>query len=302
MVDVSDKSLKRVLLAELRCIPCLFTQALNTVKLVTSDTEVQLKVMKRVAEILMKMDLNRTPANLSNIAYRAVTEVTGVKDPYKAEKKRLNELALEYHDSIKMQVDRSENRLLTAARAAIAGNVIDLGIGAGHNMDLGKEFENVLDTPLAINHFDEFAADLDSAKKICYIVDNCGEIVFDKIFIEELLEYNKDLDITVVVKGGPIINDATMEDAAQVGLTDIVRVIDTGHGLIGWGPDKLSKDTYAVFREADVIISKGQGNFESLTMFDENIYFLLKAKCEIVADFLGVKLGDWVMLANKKRQ
>jgi len=292
---------KKILYSRLGCVPCLFKQALNTVKIVTGDEETRLTVLKRLAQLLQEIDLERTPAALSNLAYQAVREVTGVEDPYKEEKVRLNNFALKFHDFIKQKIEASDKPLFTAAVAAIAGNVIDLGIGAGHKMNFEGELETIFNTELAVDHFDEFIKDLESAETICYFLDNCGEIVFDRIFVEELLNF-KTLDITAVVKSGPIINDATMDDAGQVGLTDIAKVIGTGSNLIGCDPEYLSEETQEAFKNADIVISKGQGNLESLTAYDQNIYFLLKAKCEIVAEFLGVKLGDWVFLANKKRK
>ena len=292
---------KGILYSQLGCVPCLFKQALNTVRIVTHDKETQLDVLKRLAKLLQEIDLERTPAALSNLAYQAVREITGVEDPYKEEKVRLNNFALNFYDLIKQKIEASDEPLLTAAIAAIAGNVIDLGIGTGHTMDFEKELETIFRRELAINHFDRFAKDLESAKRICCFLDNCGEIVFDKIFMEELLAF-KALEITAVVKSGPIINDATTEDARQTGLADVVKVIGTGSNRIGCDPEYFSEETRAAFKNADIVISKGQGNLESLTAYDENIYFLLKAKCEIVAEFLGVNLGDWIFLANKRRK
>ena len=139
--------------------------------------------------------------------------------------------------------------------------------------------------------------DAANAQDILYLADNAGEIVFDRLLIEQLPMQK----ITVVVKGFPIINDATMEDAVAAGLTEIVSVIDNGSDAPGTILEICSDAFVSRFEQADLIITKGQGNYETLSDIDKNIYFILKAKCPVIASDLGCPIGQMVLI-NKRVQ
>jgi len=280
------------------CVPCLFRQALNTLRSIKRSNRAEVKVMREIARRFLDLGLDVTPASLSQLAYEAVEKVTGVADPFYEKKRLSNREALEIYPEMKRFVARSSDPLFAAVKVALAGNVIDLGIGVPYN--IRKEFAEVRRKRLKVNEYKLFTRTLKGARRVLYIGDNSGEIVFDRVLVEELIQKGR-LDITFVVKGGPIINDALMEDAEEAGLTGIVRVIDTGNRKIGVDLRTASTPMKRAFREADLIISKGQGNFESLNGTDRRIFFLLKAKCECVADELGVKVGDWVFLRGGSR-
>jgi len=265
-------------------------QAYNTAVRATDDRKLIRLVLNRTAEYVMKLDLNTTPADASNFAYKVTTEVTGNRDPYREDKRRFNDLCLERAPALRRRIGDSPDPLKAAVRLAILGNVIDMGIG--YSFDLGRELERFLDLSLATDDYDVFRRRLEGGgRKILYIGDNAGEIVFDMLLVEML---SREHDVTFVVKGGPIINDATMEDAEYIGLTGMVEVIDTGSDGIGVKWSGVS-DTFAErFGKADLVISKGQGNFETLSDREKEIYFLLRAKCESVARVLGVDYGDVV--------
>jgi len=176
-------------------------------------------------------------------------------------------------------------------RLAATGNVIDLGIGVA--FDIEREVEKALETPFAVDDFAKFEEDLKRARKLLYIGDNAGEIVFDKVLIEEIHKVG-DYQVIFVVRGGPCINDALREDAEEVGMDEVAKVIDTGSDGIGIPWKEVSEEFREAFLEADLRISKGQGNFETLNGRPEPIYFVLKAKCEAVARELGVRYGDVV--------
>ena len=275
---------------QLACIPCIMKQAYNTAIRATDDQAVIRKILDRTAEYVRKIELEKTPADLSNFAYRITSEITGIPDPYKEDKKRFNDVCLDKTPELRKTIDEADDPVRLAVRLAILGNVIDLGIG--FTFDIEKELKRVHTLEMAIDDYSLLRKSLQSGKKkILYLCDNAGEIVFDMLLVERLLHDN---DITCVVKSGPIINDATMHDADYIGLTDRVNVIETGSDGIGVKWDEVSDEFVRHYEEADIIVSKGQGNFETMSDKDKEIYFLLKAKCDSVAEILGVKFGDIV--------
>ena len=276
--------------AGLECIPCILKQAYNTAKRATDDPVFIRKILDLTSEYLKTVELDAAPADISNFAYSITKEITGIKDPYKEDKKLFNDLCLEKATGLRRIIENSENPLKTAVRLAILGNVIDMGIG--FTFDLEKELEKVLHKRFAIDDFEEFTAQLKTGRKrILYIGDNAGEIVFDSLLVKRLVRNN---ELIFVVKKGPVINDATLEDAKYIGLTDMVKVIDTGSDGIGVKWSSVSEEFVKYYEEADIVLSKGQGNFETLSEKEKNIFFLLKIKCDSVARELGVSFGDIV--------
>jgi damage-control phosphatase, subfamily I len=276
--------------ADFECIPCILTQGINTVRKVTDDRNIHRDVINYIMDRLRNTELSMTPADHSNLAYEAVREVTGVQDPYKDEKHDLNRAAMELYPKLKQIVAESDNPLHTALKIAVAGNMIDLGIA--HKFDIKQDLKQIIEEGFAINDYADFKSSLDRSDRILYIGDNTGEIVFDKVLIEELGPEK----ITFVVKGGPIINDATLEDAQQIGLDKICRIISTADNSIGLPPSAMTSEIKECFNKAGTIISKGHGNFETLSETNNNIFFLLKAKCTLVAKELGVKFGQVVLV------
>ncbi|MDZ7837453.1 MAG: ARMT1-like domain-containing protein [Actinomycetota bacterium] len=198
-------------------------------------------------------------------------------------------------------VEQHPKPMYMAVKVAVAGNIIDLGISVnkGKKIDLDKILEEIESVPLAADDFSEFSTELKKAKKILYIGDNAGEIVFDRVFIEELVKLKK--NVVFSVKSGPIINDSTMEDARQAGIHHLVKVIETGSDRSGVNFNYISDEFLQAFRDSDIVISKGQANFECLDEIDKNIFFILKAKCDVVAKRLNVNYLD-VVLVKKRDQ
>ena len=212
-------------------------------------------------------------------------------DPYQEVKRRYNDLALKLYPRLKELLDGAKEPLLTAIRLAIAGNIIDFGISS--EFDLEQTIQESLTKEFSIFDYDLFLEILTAAESILYIGDNTGEIVLDKLLIEELLKREK--DVTYVVRGGSAINDVTLEDARYVGIDRIVEVITTGTALPGTIVKNAYPDFVARFHAADLIIAKGQGNFEGLSDEPRAITFLLKAKCTLIANELGVEPGAMVL-------
>jgi len=279
-----------VMKAKPDCIVCMFRQALNTARLVSEDPGLHLEVLARVAETVPGIVMDRTPANLSQPVYEIVAELTGNRDPYAEQKRLNNDAALEVLPDVAAMVAAADDPLDAALHAAVAGNVIDLGIG--HTFDIEKDVADMMHYDFAVNAIEDFRKDIGHGRKVLYLGDNAGEIVFDTLLVKEILKSGAEVVFTV--KSGPIINDATMADAEAVGMTELAPVMETGAADIGVDFNNISDEFRAAFESADVIVAKGHGNFETCNDRTENIYFLLKAKCVMVADELGVGLGDIV--------
>lgn len=274
------------------CMPCFIRQALDAARMVTDDEQIHEQVLREVLCLAGNMDMRQSPPLMGQKIHHTIRKLTGVHDPYLEMKDRFNKLALEMYPELKERVETSIDPFETAVRLAIAGNIIDLGVKTElAESEIEKTIAQSLTDPLDTEALKEFRNATAQAKDILYVGDNAGEIVFDRLLIEQLPCEN----ITFVVKTGPIINDATMEDAQIVGLTDIVNVIDNGSDAPGTILESCSQDFRRQFNEADLVIAKGQGNYETLSNVNKNIFFLLKAKCPVLADHLGCEIGTVVL-------
>jgi uncharacterized protein with ATP-grasp and redox domains len=278
------------------CIVCMFRQALNTARLVSDDPDVHYRVLNNLAARVVEQSFDQTPAALSKPAYEAVAEVTGVMDPYKAQRAETNAAALALLPRLRELVSAAADPLDAAVHAAAAGNIIDLGIG--HEFDIERDVVGLMCVPFGRTELDSFRKELGPGRKLLFLGDNAGEIVFDTLLVEQIL--GTGTDVVYVVKSAPIINDAVMADAEEAGMTKLTRVITTGSDDIGVNWDNIADSFAAAAASADVILGKGHGNFETCSDRPEAFYFLLKAKCPMVAEELGVKLGEIVFAKGPK--
>ncbi|MDK2879729.1 MAG: damage-control phosphatase, subfamily [Thermoanaerobacteraceae bacterium] len=280
----------------LDCIPCFQKQALYATK--DLDNQLRAKILKKVMYLLYNIGWELTPDEIAHKVYNLVRGETGIADPYKEIKKKSNETVLKMYPKLKMELKnvRKKDRLYIAANLAIAGNIIDFG--PAFEFDLEKTIEEVLNKKPAIDNFDILLKKIMSSQSLLYFADNAGEIVLDKIFIEEMLEAREKpfKYISFVVKGGPIINDAMMDDAHEVGINKLPNVVfyRLGNGQEGTGPNRRDDDVKEWIRQHDLVISKGQGNFEGLSE-NSGICFMLMAKCPVIAKELGVNIMDTVI-------
>ncbi|MGB2630721.1 MAG: ARMT1-like domain-containing protein [Candidatus Omnitrophota bacterium] len=272
----------------LECIPCFLRQALDAAKLSGADKKTQKKIIDEVARLLPDFSLDVAPPEIARTVYGVVENYTGGKDAYRHIKEKSNAMAMELYARLKKEIEGSDDILLSAVRLAVAGNVIDYGVP--HAFDIEKEIEECLEKDFAVFDFDDFKKAVNEAKNILYILDNAGEIVFDTILIEEIKK-----DIICAVRGKPIINDVTMEDARQVGLDKKARVISSGSDIPGTGLERCDKEFLQIYKDADVIISKGQGNYETLADEARPIFFIFKAKCPVIAEHIGCRVGDIIL-------
>lgn len=282
--------------ARLDCIPCFVRQALQAARLSTDDPALQAKAMDAALEGLRGLALNASPAVLSRPIYDAIRDATGVADPFAAIKEETNRLAMAMLPDIRRRIEASADPLHFAIKVALAGNIIDFG--AMHSFHAENDVLAVLDAPLTVDDSPEFLKLLHPDIQLLYVCDNSGEIAFDRLLIERLAPLCK---VTATVKSGPIINDATMQDAKMVGLTEIVPVMETGSDDVGVNWERSSAQFRRAFETADIILSKGQGNYESLDDRPEEIFFLLRMKCPQVAEEIGAKLGDTIFKRGRRR-
>lgn len=283
------------------CVPCLCNQVLKAIRLLQPDANDAFikRILDRVMDFLKREDLLAyPPPRVGQGVYRILGEELGDPDPYAHLKKVTNEKAMQYEQFARDLISKSKDRMAIALKLAIIGNSVDF---AAHNsVDIDKEMRDVKKSKIAIDDSPSLFADLKSAGQILYIGDNSGEIVFDKLFIQEILRQFLVARITFAVRGGPIINDATLEDAHAIGLDTVVPVITSSQSP-GVLLEESSAEFKSAFHEADLILVKGQGNFEALSepnlpaSTKGHVYFLLLAKCGVMEKVFNTPIGSLIV-------
>lgn len=270
------------------CYPCFLIQALKTSRMVTSDEKKIRSILNEVSVAITQFPSAASPPEISRRVYGIISRKTGNKDPYRNMKQSNTRQALSLLPEMKLLIASSKDRLLTAVKLSIAGNIIDFG--ANVHFDLKKDINRILSQEFAINHYQQFRKALDKARRILYVADNAGETVFDRLLIEELKK-----PVVYAVREKPIINDALREDALNAGIDEVAKVISSGSDAPGTILQFCSKEFQRIFRSADLVISKGQGNYETLSGEERPIFFLLKAKCRVIAGELGIEEGGIIL-------
>jgi len=267
---------------------------LQAVRFISDDEELHQKVLREVAKKLLESNWDSTPPELAHEVHRIVKRLTNESDPYKEVKKESNDSVLKMYPALKKKVEESSDPLRTAVRLAIAGNIIDFGPLQKFNLE--ETVNEVLKKQFAIDDYEKLKEKLEDAETLLFFTDNAGEIGFDKLLVETFLEARNLEKIRFVVKGGPIINDATLEDAVYMGLCDLpnVEFVKMSNGEAGTGPERNSQTVKSWITEHDLVISKGQGNYEGLSEHN-GLFFLLMAKCPVIASDLGVEVGDIIL-------
>ena len=276
------------------CIPCFVRQTLESIKLTSDDAGLHEKALREILAALSRMDFDKAPVIMGRKIQHLIQRLSGNSDPYRALKQQFNQMALDLYPRLKAQVNSAENAFETAARLALAGNMIDFGIGRMlESAQVAATIELALSANLKgdIQSLEQAAR---TAASILYLGDNCGEIVFDRLFIEQLAPDR----VTYVVRAAPIINDVTMEDARFTGMADHTRVMDNGSDAPGTLLSECSQEFKTAFENADLIIAKGQGNYETLHASNRLIFFMLKVKCPAVARHIGQEIGSYVIKTN----
>lgn len=280
------------------CLPCIMRQTVDAARFATEDSNLQEKIIRKIITEMVQYDFNESPPYMSQIIHKHVRELSNMADPYREVKHQFTRLGLDLYDELKNIVQASQDPFSTAIKIAIAGNIIDFGVFSEISEEqVHAAIEDCLQAPLPAETVNHLKDDIAGAKNILFLGDNAGETVFDRLFIEEMpLE-----KVTYVVKGSPIVNDATMKDAEEAGLTELVRVIDNGSDAQGTILKLCSAEFLDLLRQADLIIAKGQAHYETMSDLELNrIYYLFQAKCAVVADDTGCQMGEMVFLKRIK--
>lgn len=278
------------------CMPCFARQAVKALKNI--DESFHEEVMRESMRALADIDFTLSPPEMAEVLFGIIEKHTGSVDHYEQIKRASNEYVLGMIDDLRKIIEAADDRFEAALRLAVAGNIIDFGANHGFTDDMiHEEIEKAERAPIDPYGISALREEIEKAGKILYLGDNAGEIVFDRLFIEELPREK----IIFAVRGSHIINDALMEDAESAGITKLVKVVSNGAALPGTVLRVCSDEFRKIFEEADLIISKGQGNFETLSDVEKNIFFLLKVKCDVVARHLGVSTGAFIVRRRTKR-
>jgi uncharacterized protein with ATP-grasp and redox domains len=276
----------------LECLPCFLRQALDAARMATEDEAKREAILRHVLAAASTMPLHETPPAMGARIHRLTRAIAGNGDPYREVKKRSNALALGRVEELRREIQASTDPLETAVRLAIAGNIIDFGpTGSCSESEILAALQDCRRARLDRGALEALRRDSATSRHTLYIGDNAGEIVFDRLLIEQLPSAR----ITYAVRGGPVINDATLADAAESGMTDLVPVIDSGCHVPGTILERCSPAFRDVFHDADLVIAKGQGNYESLGEARKPIAFLFKAKCAVIARDAGCRIGDTII-------
>lgn len=277
------------------CIHCLARQAVEIAEEATADIKMQEVIIKSSLKELAEMNFEETAPEIAYKMHQHAKQITGNLDPYATLKSRYNDIATALYERIKEEkwLENAEDPFDMACRLAIAGNIIDFSVGLElEPKDILQSVEDSIKCDIFGSGSSALQEAISNAKHIMYIADNAGEIIFDKFLLENMPTDK----ITFVVKGGPIVNDATMTDAISTGVVDLVAVIDNGHSAQGTILKDCSEAFRVAFEKSDLVISKGQANFETLSdIKDKTIFYLLRAKCRSVAGAIGCKRMDYVL-------
>ena len=278
------------------CGACFLRQASEAIDLATEDYNLKIELIREIYEFLSSNFYSTTNSNKTGSQiHNLIKERTGCRDPYVQEKAEGNRIALKYIPVVE-DILRENDSLENHVKIAIIGNILDFG-AFKIDTDVDSLINNALKKELTINDVEFFEKSLKKHNKVLYLVDNTGEIVFDKLLLRKIKEY--DVDITVAVKSEPIINDACMEDALDVGLDEFADLVEIGAGTVGYVDSEISDEFREIFNDHDFIISKGMGNYEGLTEIDtsdKDLYFMFCSKCDVISRDIGVNLQDMVIL------
>ena len=278
-----------------RCYNCLVRSYVSLLQKHRPNNPDNEHLMQEYLGYLSRLSENATAPEITGYMQTVIKDALQIEDLYADEKAYANNMLLAKYDELKNIVVSSENPFVTALKLAVAGNIIDYA--ANPDFDILQTINYVLNNDFAIDHSKRLEDELQSVKKVLYLADNAGEIVLDKLFIEQIGR----ADIVLAVRGAPVINDVTIEDAKSVGIHNLVKVIENGSNLPSTVLHTCSPEFKTYFDEADLIISKGQGNLEGLiNTLDKNIYFLAMVKCDTIGELLGVTKGSFVAMNNSQ--
>lgn len=290
--------------SSLDCIPCFLRQALEAGRQISHDEDLIGQALRRILTKVSDFDLNLSPPQMGQEIHRILRQEVGCDDPYRQIKQDSTEIALSLIPKARRQIAQSDNAFESAVRLAIAGNILDFALLSVWDDDKIKQsFAKAQKQPVDTQVIEQLRQNLNHANNVLILADNAGETVLDRLLIEHLPQH---LEVTYAVKGSPVINDAVKADAIEAGVNKFAQVIDNGTDAPGTLLGQCSASFIQQFNAADIVIAKGQANFETLNTADREIYFLTQIKCPVIAKAYDYQVGDWIVsttsaLANRYR-
>jgi uncharacterized protein with ATP-grasp and redox domains len=288
---------------DLNCITCNINQCIKVIELLELDINRKEEMMREVLKYLSEADYSKCNPEVMGGTWQIILKYAESDNPYEHIKKYYNMEVLKMVEAIENLIENSEDPFNTALKVAIAGNLIDFA--AKHKFDLEmlkKKIMNIREINLSVDHSKSLHDSLKTSGSLMYLGDNCGEIALDKLFIKYIKKEFPHIKVYFGVRGKTIVNDATLQDAQMVGMQEVAEVIENGDGSLGTVITRTSEEFREKFYGADVVIAKGQGNYEGLSEIDRNnIFHLFMAKCDPVSSTLGVSTMSIVCIENKRR-
>ncbi|MFA6789807.1 MAG: ARMT1-like domain-containing protein [Arcobacteraceae bacterium] len=276
------------------CVTCIIGQIDKAIKLLNLDEQKAQTIQEEVLKKSQSFSFDHTPPYVAREVYEYLAKETNCTDPLENLKQESIQNALEFVPFIEKKIRQEEDKLFTAIKAAVAGNVIDFG--AKEQFCLEEEINKVFTTNFAIDDYKKLAKQIEQKENILILADNAGENVFDKILIKIIKRLYPQKQITYATRGKPIINDITTKEALQIGIDKFATVVSTGVDTPGLELLRATTHFRNIFEKAELIISKGMGNFECLeTHHDKRIFFIFKVKCNVVAAAIGKEVGDIIL-------
>jgi len=275
------------------CVGCIINQSFKVADAIKADEILKHKLTTTVQRMSKDFSFSDTPPEIAAYVYEEMAHIANKDDLYEEIKELSTHKALSFVPHLEKTLQASENKFLTATKIAVAGNVIDLA--SAIEFALEEELEKVFHTEFTNRDYEILYEKLATAKRVLIIGDNVGEHVFDHMYIQVLKELFEDIEFYYMVRGNPIINDVTLKEAYEMGFDEICKVVDSGVNTPGFTYSRANEESKKLFDEVDLIISKGMGNYECISPASrENICFLLKIKCNVVASSLSGEIGDIV--------
>ena len=283
---------KETMRTYLECIPCFVRQAYDALRQVTDDEELMHRALRRVLAASAEFERALSPPQMAQAIHRIIREETGNPDPYAKIKAESTAVALRLAESARPMIAGAEDPFKMALRFSIAGNIMDFALTSNWDqMNLSTFLDDTRLQTLDADAVEQLRAAVKNARSILFLGDNAGETVFDRLLIEQMPQAK----VVYAVKGAPIINDATMADAVDAGLDEVAELIDNGSDAPGTILPLCSPDFQKRFAEAELVIAKGQANYETLSESDRPVFFLTQVKCPVIGRDIGKPVGSWVV-------
>lgn len=282
------------------CISCLVKKHIDKYP-EDATREQKIKYMEAILFAVHNAPLSMSAPQIVDEIYKIREKMFGEKEDFSSIKEYFNNLMLKYEDKIRNNIEKSKDPLLCAIKYSMVGNFIDFGAMASVDENkLASLIDNCENTEIDITQYENLCYDIQNAKRIVFLTDNCGEIVFDKILISQIIKFNPSVNITAIVRGCDVLNDATITDAKQIALPSICNVIDNGTSFAGTCLDKISDIAKSAILDSDVIIAKGQGNLETLQYCGLNVYYIFMCKCNMFAKKFNKPLYSGVLVNDNQ--